>query len=146
MKRLLTGLLIIVLVVSCRLLIPVPNGIPAGAELVKGVNDPVTVVWDYIPEEGVSDYSFDFLMVPVSTDRLGSDIVIIGNTTALEYNFTVSELNVTEPNVLGVRAVEHGVPSSAIWSDLSTDTAGGTFYVNQDGLWVYNAPSNIRVR
>ena len=142
MKKL---IILIVIVLTACVLSP-PAGIPSDAVLIKGLNDPVTVAWDYVPEVGVIDYSFDFIMCDITGGRLGTDIIIIANTAELEYNFTVAELNITDVYILGVRAVENGVPSSAIWSDMSADTAGGTFYADDNGLWIYNAPSNIGVK
>jgi len=142
MKKL---IILIVIVLTACVLSP-PAGIPSDAVLIKGLNDPVAVAWDYVPEVGVIDYSFDFIMCDIIGGRLDTDIIIIGNTAELEYNFTVAELNITGVYILGVRAVENGTLSSAIWSDLSGDTACGTFYADDNGLWIYNAPSNIGVK
>jgi len=144
MKKIIVLLILIIVLMSCPL--SPPEGIPSDAVLVKGADDIAIVGWDYIPEDDVTDYTFDFIMCDITSSRLEADIIIIANTTELEYSFTVAELNITGVYILGVRAVENGITSSAIWSDLSADTEGGTFYVDDNGLWIYNAPSNIGVK
>ena len=145
MKRIIISIIIIaVVIIGCSLYPSV--GIPPEAELIRGVNDPVTIYWTYTPEVDVTDYTFDFLMCDITANRL-TGVQVVANIMESEYTFTVADLNVgSDTYVLGVRAVENGVTSSAIWSDLSADTAGGTFYADENGLWMYNAPTNIGVR
>jgi len=121
--------------------------IPDGARVIKDYDDPITMAWDYTPEEGVTEYSFEFLMCLAVDERVEANITIVGTTTTPEYGpFTLQELSVSDVIVFGVRATADGISSEAIWTDREEDTEGGTFYADTNGLWLYNTPGNIGIQ
>ena len=112
-----------------------------------GPDDYFTIAWND-EEYGNTGRVYEILLWETSSGDRESNFEIIGTSEDLSFDIYPYYLELTDGKyIIGIRALEDSIYSESIWSDNYEDLDENQplFYINSEGLWLYNGPYGIAI-